>query len=67
MLDRLLRANVHYGYARDLGQLGPIELGPLPGPPGTAWAAYERSTATGRLLGSLKPLAIVPPSSTGVG
>jgi hypothetical protein len=59
-LDQLLRANVHYGYARDLAQLGPIELVRLPGPPGTAWAAYERTAAAGRLLGGLKPLSILP-------
>lgn len=64
-LDRHLRANVHYGYARDLGQLGPIELTRLPGPPGTAWAAYERAAGPERLLGGLKPHAIV--SGQGLG
>ncbi len=57
ILDQSLRANLHYGYARDLGQLGAIELVRLPGPPGAAWAAYERTAAT--QLGGLKPHAIV--------
>lgn len=58
-LDRNLRANVHYGYARDLGQLGEIKLIRLPGPPGSAWAAYEKAHGTGKVLGGLKPRALV--------
>lgn len=58
-LDRSLRANRYYGYARDLGQLGEIQLVRLPGPPGAAWAAYEQAMASGRLLGGLKPHALV--------
>jgi hypothetical protein len=62
-LDRNLRANVHYGYARDLGQLGRIELIRLPGPPGSAWAAYEKSHGAGKVLGGLKPRALVAMAS----
>jgi hypothetical protein len=58
-LDRNLRANVHYAYARDLGQLGEIELVRLPGPPGSAWVAYEKAHGSGRVLGGLKPRALV--------
>jgi hypothetical protein len=58
-LDRNLRANVHYGYARDLGQLGDIKLVRLAGPPGSAWAFYEKAQGTGKILGGLKPQAVV--------
>ena len=51
-LDRRLRANPHYDYARRLGQLGPILAAPRRRP----LAAYLRHLAgKGRRLGDIKP------------
>lgn len=55
-LDNRLKDNIHYKYARELGQLGPIVVDPLPGPAGTAWAEYEKKQASkGQIIGSVKP------------
>ncbi len=55
-LDARLSENVHYKYARVLGQLGPIEVNHLLGPPGTAWAEFEKKQASkGHVIGSIKP------------
>jgi hypothetical protein len=55
-LDRLLQANMHYRYARQLGQLGEIEVDLLPGPPGKAWIDYEKKQAANKVpIGNIKP------------
>jgi hypothetical protein len=42
----------HYKYARDLGQLDPVEVCPVEG----AWAKYTaRCRAAGMRLGDIKP------------
>lgn len=52
-VERGLRANPHYAYARDLGQLGPVTLHPV------REGAFERFAArlmdSGQRLGDVKP------------
>jgi hypothetical protein len=54
-LERALRENPHYAYARDLGQLGPLRLFVIQG---NAHAAYLEHRAQGRTLGDIKPAAL---------
>jgi hypothetical protein len=55
-LDRLLQANIHYRYARQLGQLGEIAVDLLPGPPGRAWIDYENKHVANKMaIGNIKP------------
>jgi GH3 auxin-responsive promoter len=54
-LERALRENPHYAYARDLGQLGPLRLFVIHG---NAHAAYLEHRAQGRTLGDIKPAAL---------
>lgn len=55
-LDTALRANPHYALCRDLGQLGPVLLVPVPD------RGYERLVAAelsrGARLGEIKPVAL---------
>lgn len=54
-VDQALRAAYHYGYARDLGQLAPVEMRVL----SDAWARWERAIeASGLVLGEQKPGAL---------
>ena len=58
-LDARLKDNIHYKYARELGQLGPIGVDRLPGPAGTAWVDYEKmQTSKGQVIGSVKPKSL---------
>ena len=58
-LDARLKDNIHYKYARELGQLGPIGVDRLPGPAGTAWVDYEKTqTSKGQVIGSVKPKSL---------
>jgi len=58
-LDARLKDNIHYKVARELGQLGPVEVDPLPGPAGTAWTEYEKKQAIkGQVLGTVKPKSL---------
>jgi hypothetical protein len=55
-LDSLLQANIHYRYARQLGQLGAIAVEIVPGPPGRAWMEYEKKQIDSKkVLGNIKP------------
>jgi hypothetical protein len=55
-LDGLLQENIHYRYARQLGQLGAIAVEILPGPPGRAWIEYEKRQIDNKnVLGNIKP------------
>jgi hypothetical protein len=55
-LDRELRANPQYDYARNLGQLGPIRPYRL----ADAFAVYrENASAEGRAIGTVKPPVLV--------
>jgi hypothetical protein len=54
-LERALRENPHYAYARDLGQLGPLRLFVIQG---NAHAAYLEHRAQDRTLGDIKPAAL---------
>ncbi|MFN3596238.1 MAG: GH3 auxin-responsive promoter family protein [Rubricoccaceae bacterium] len=55
-LDRALGANVHYAYARRLGQLGPLGAFRVTG---DGHAAYVRACAAqGQRLGDVKPSAL---------
>ncbi len=58
-LDARLKDNIHYKYARELAQLGPIGVDRLPGPAGTAWVDYEKTqTSKGHVIGSVKPKSL---------
>jgi hypothetical protein len=57
LLERALRENPHYAYARDLGQLGPLRLFVIHG---NAHAAYLEHRAQDRTLGDIKPAALSP-------
>lgn len=58
-LDARLKDNIHYKVARELGQLGPVEVDRLPGPAGTAWAEYEKKqTIQGQVIGTVKPKSL---------
>ncbi len=58
-LDARLKDNIHYKYARELGQLGLIGVDRLPGPAGTAWVDYEKTqTSKGQVIGSVKPKSL---------
>lgn len=58
-LDARLKANIHYKYARELGQLGSVGVDLLPGPAGTAWAEYEKKQASnGQVIGNVKPKSL---------
>jgi hypothetical protein len=55
-LDVALRANPHYAYCRDLGQLGPPRLFRIRG---DAYATYvAAATRSGRRMGDVKPVAL---------
>ncbi len=55
-LDARLRANPHYAYARDLGQLGPPRIFRVA--PDAHHAHLRRLHAEGRTLGDLKPTCL---------
>jgi hypothetical protein len=58
-LESGLGENPHYRYAVALGQLRPVEVRLLEGPPGTAWPIYEgRCLARGQKLGNIKPAVL---------
>jgi hypothetical protein len=58
-LDERLQENVHYGYARKLGQLAQIVLDPRAGPPGQAWREFEeKQCERGLSLGTIKPTSL---------
>ena len=58
-LETALRANPHYRYARDLEQLGPIEVQVLTQKQPNAWQIYEcEMMRRGVKLGNIKPKAI---------
>jgi hypothetical protein len=60
LLDVALRANPHYAYCRDLGQLGMPSVFKIKG---DAWAAYSVSlVAQGKRLGEITPVALHPSS-----
>lgn len=57
-VERGLRRNPHYDYAVTLGQLRPLEVRLLAGPPGVGGQIYQRAlAASGMKLGDIKPLA----------
>jgi hypothetical protein len=57
-LDQELRHNPHYAYARDLGQLGPVDVALLDGP---VWDRYvEHRVRQGCRAGSVKPMMLDP-------
>ncbi len=59
VLDQELQQNFHYQVARGLSQLKSARINLLPGPPGTAWLAYERQRLEqGQILGNIKPVAL---------
>ena len=59
-IEKKLCRNIHYEYARNLGQLGAVPVEQLPGPPGTVWSEYEsKMQAHGKQIGALKPTAIL--------
>jgi hypothetical protein len=59
-LDQALRANPHYAYCCDLGQLRPLAVFPIAG---DAYRAYTQAlTAAGLRLGDIKPTALSPRS-----
>lgn len=51
-----LRRNVHYAYARDLGQLGPLQAFRIDGDGGNAY--LRGCAALGQRLGDVKPVAL---------
>lgn len=56
-LEAALREDHHYGYCRDLGQLGPISLQRVRG----GWETYQRIVAaSGAKLGDVKPPGLDP-------
>jgi hypothetical protein len=58
-LEGELRGNPHYAYARDLGQLGGLDVIHSADPPGSAWQRYEQAcVARGMRLGDIKPRAL---------
>lgn len=58
-LDEALCANVHYAHARRIGQLGLLEVVPLPGGAVWAWARFQGVLAArGQRLGDIKPSAL---------
>lgn len=58
-LDQELQQNFHYKVARGLSQLKSARINLLPGPPGTAWLAYERQRLEqGQIIGNIKPMAL---------
>ena len=58
-LETALRANPHYGYARELEQLGPLEVQVLKPEQLNAWQVYEREMVRrGMKLGNIKPKSI---------
>jgi hypothetical protein len=60
-LEQQLQSNPHYRYARQLGQLGPVRIVRLPGPPGTAWLSYENQLRQrGLSIGAIKPRGLMP-------
>ena len=55
-LEKLLCANPHYRYARELGQLGPLQVQSVPR---NAYSIYsEQLVARGQRLGDIKPVAL---------
>jgi len=60
-LDEALRGNPHYGYAVDLGQLGPADVRILPARERGAWEVYEsRRLEQGCRAGDIKPVSLDP-------
>ncbi len=60
ILDQELAKNIHYKYARDLSQLSATTVKILPGPIGSAWAAFEtQQLERGQTLGSIKPTSLL--------
>jgi hypothetical protein len=58
-LENALRTNPHYSYARELGQLGPIEVQVVGQKLLSAWQIYEREMVRrGMKLGNIKPKSI---------
>ena len=59
MLEKALRANPHYSYARELGQLAPLEVQVLTQEQPNAWERYEREMVRrGIKLGNIKAKSI---------
>ncbi|MGI9614320.1 MAG: GH3 family domain-containing protein [Acidimicrobiales bacterium] len=58
-LDAQLRANPHYAYARDVGQLAPVAV--VTTPPGTTPRGLYEAVMTGRgvRVGDIKPVTLV--------
>jgi hypothetical protein len=55
--ERLLRRNPQYDYARNIGQLAPLQV---VASPGFVTKAMSKGIASGRRMGDVKPMALIP-------